>query len=439
MRMRRRRGDPGLALILGVFVVLSALYHIATPPLEPPDEAGHVASILYLKQHHRLPVAGRTPGALLVHQELVQPPLYYALGALTTAAIDTSDAPKLFVRRPHAPIGRADIEGPKHAWMPPDDGSSPLRGTRLAITLLRMLSMLMGLATVVFTFHIARAVDANDVGTARFAAALVAFNPMFVFIANAVNNDNLVVMLVTLCVLLLLRDRDRPLEVRPWAHLGLLTGAAVLAKVSALILLPALALGVRKRPGTHGLAAVLASGAAALGVCGWWLLRNRHLYGDWLGLSAFTALAGDARPHIRPLALADEWSGFVKSYWGVFGAFNVVYPEPVYWLFYLVTAIGIAGVACLVVRRGRALAGGLSMLLLLSATNLVAVAYWTSQVWGSQGRLMFPSIASTSVLFAVGLGVLGQRTRDRAAVLISCFLLACAVYGAAVLIPSQYR
>jgi hypothetical protein len=156
-----------LAAILAGFVTLSALYQLATPPLEAPDEAGHFAAVLYLKDHRRLPVAGRLSDALIVDQELLQPPLYYVLGALVTAPIDTSNARDFVTRRPHAPMGRADIPGPKHAWMPAGDRAFPYRGAMLAIVVLRTLSMLMGLATIALTYATARAIAPHDRDTAR--------------------------------------------------------------------------------------------------------------------------------------------------------------------------------------------------------------------------------------------------------------------------------
>jgi 4-amino-4-deoxy-L-arabinose transferase-like glycosyltransferase len=426
-------------MIVAVFLVLSALYHTATPPLEAPDEAGHVNIVLYLKEHRRLPVADRLEDALIVNQELVQPPLYYILGALITAPIDTANARAFFMPRPNAPSGRADIAGPKNSWIPGGDRSFPYRNTMLAIALLRLLSMLMGLGTVVGTYHVALAIKPGDVRAARFAAALVAFNPMFLFIANSVNNDNLATVLVTLCLLLVLRDLDRPLRLRRSVDLGILMGAAILAKLSALVVVPVVILGqLWRAPGRRALAALLVTSGCAVGVCGWWMLRNRLLYGDWLGLHNFQALSRMTRARVQPLALVREWSGFIKSYWGVFGAFNVIFPESVYRFFYLLTGVGIAGAVAVLVRGRSALPRGVVLLALLSLTNLIAVMYWTSRVWGSQGRLMFPAIASTAVLFAVGLGACGSQIRDRVAFVVSGALALLALYGAVVLIPSEY-
>jgi hypothetical protein len=168
------------------------------------------------------------------------------------------------------------------------------------------------------------------------------------------------------------------------------------------------------------------------------MLRNRLLYGDWLGLHNFQALSRMTRARVQPLALVREWSGFIKSYWGVFGAFNVIFPESVYRFFYLLTGVGIAGAVAVLVRGRSALPRGVVLLALLSLTNLIAVMYWTSRVWGSQGRLMFPAIASTAVLFAVGLGACGSQIRDRVAFVVSGALALLALYGAVVLIPSEY-
>jgi 4-amino-4-deoxy-L-arabinose transferase-like glycosyltransferase len=416
--------------------VVSAFYQTATPPLEASDEGGHFAFVLHVKEHHRLPDARRLSDAILGHQEMLQPPLYYVLGALVAAPVDTRDAYRFFVPRPNAPIGRADIAGPKNMWLQGGNRSFPYRRTRLAIALVRALSMLMGIATVILTYQIGRAIAPGDRWIARLAAALVAFNPMFVFIASSINNDNLATMLVCWCVLLLVQNAGGPVDRAAALRLGVLTGAAALTKVSALILAPILTVGLlaRRQPQVR---AWLVAGVVAAALWVWWPIRNQALYGDWFGLTALAALAHATRPDVRPWALLEEWSGFVKSYWGVFGGFNVVFPEPFYRVFYLFSALGVGGAAVVLLRPG-AHAAGVRLLGFVSLVNLVAVAHWTSGVTGSQGRYMFPSIAAMAVLFALGASLTGRRARTWIAAAAVGFLIFTAFYGALVLIPSEY-
>jgi hypothetical protein len=62
---------PALAVVLAVYLALSALFQWATPPLEASDEAAHVGYVLTLQRGHRLPVPA-LPG--LAMQEALQPP-----------------------------------------------------------------------------------------------------------------------------------------------------------------------------------------------------------------------------------------------------------------------------------------------------------------------------------------------------------------------------
>lgn len=97
-----------------------------------------------------------------------------------------------------------------------------------AVNQLRILSMLMGLGTVLLTWQLALLADR---WAAFFAGSWIAFNPMFLFIANSVNNDNLVVLLATLSLYTLSRWPESKPSLRWPAGLGLLAGLAVLAKV----------------------------------------------------------------------------------------------------------------------------------------------------------------------------------------------------------------
>ena len=79
-----------LAAILVTFVVLAAAYSVVVPPFEASDELWHYPMVSYIVGNRSLPVqdpANVGPW----RQEGSQPPLYYAVAALATFWIDTSD------------------------------------------------------------------------------------------------------------------------------------------------------------------------------------------------------------------------------------------------------------------------------------------------------------------------------------------------------------
>ena len=80
--------------------------------------------------------------------------------------------------------------------------------------------------------------------------------------------------------------------------------------------------------------------------------------------------------------LKSEFQGFRLSYWGVFGGFNVIAPQPLYWFYDLLVLAGLAGwTAWLVRRRGKWRSPAAERLLVLAVwvlLVLVALIRWTS-------------------------------------------------------------
>ena len=136
----------------------------------------------------------------------------------------------------------------------------------LAVHLARLLSVLMGAATVWLTYRIALELFPDRPWLALGAAAVNAFTPMFIFISGAVNNDNLTMTLCSLGLLLIVKRvrenegsgiRDQVSAARElpiaqdffyrfgrWLPLGIVLGLGALTKTSALALLPITGLAV---------------------------------------------------------------------------------------------------------------------------------------------------------------------------------------------------
>ena len=89
-------------------------------------------------------------------QEASQPPLYYWLMGAATSWIDTSDMAQVRQENPHVDNGVITPDGNRNLVVHnPQREAFPWSGTVLAVHLARLLSVLMGAATVWLTYRIA--------------------------------------------------------------------------------------------------------------------------------------------------------------------------------------------------------------------------------------------------------------------------------------------
>jgi 4-amino-4-deoxy-L-arabinose transferase-like glycosyltransferase len=444
------RQHRAIALILTGFLVLGTAYSVVTPLFEASDELWHYPFVKHLADGRGLPVQDpriEQPW----RQEGSQPPLYYALGALATLWVDTSDFAEARWLNPHADIGVETADGNLNMVVHSERESFPYRGTALAVHIVRFLSVLMGAVTVLCTYLIALEVFPGQRTLAAGAAVFNAFVPMFLFISGSVNNDNLTILLCSLTLLILVRwmRGSRPPSQIPntqypipntqypmpnWSSvvghsslLGLVIGLGALSKASALGLIPLTALGLalsawqRRAKSvsdriTWFFGSLIMVLVVSFAVAGWWYLRNWFLYRDSLGLNTFVAIVG---PRLHQPTLRQLWGegeGFVKAFWGLFGGVNVAMEPAVYWT---LNALAILGLIGLMIALGRNLFSRFtshvsrdnsspmtctSLLVLLTWPIILFLALirWTTMTKASQGRLMFPAISAISVLLALG-------------------------------------
>jgi 4-amino-4-deoxy-L-arabinose transferase-like glycosyltransferase len=442
---------PFPALILLAFLVLGAVYALSTPVFEASDEIFHYPVVKYIADGRGLPV--QNPAAVAAwEQEGSQPPLYYAFAALATSWINTDDMNAIRWRNPLSNIGRPASPGNKNLVIHTSAESFPWRGSVLAIHLIRFLSLLLQAGTVYLTYLISRQIWPEREDLAALAAALVAFNPMFLFISGSVNNDNLIVPLATLVLYLLIRTlREGWLSNKQLMLLGILLGLAALTKLSGLglFLLTAVVLTVvaarRRTWGAWVRWGLILIGMVAL-IAGWWYVRNWRLYGDPTGLNAMLDIAGRRPGTPTWRQLLDEFQGFRMSYWGVFGGFTIAAPGWLYHLYDGLVIAGMAGWGALAWRMRRRSKGALwgtdggrwragQSLMILTLVLWVVVVWvsfirWTSQTLASQGRLIFPAIAAVAILLAYGLAgwAAGKwRTRITLGLGSTLFVLAAAI------------
>ena len=468
----RKTQRLGLVLIVLGYITLGVTYALATPPLEASDEYKHYPFVQYVQAQRALPVLDPDdPGLWL--QEAAQPPLYYLLMAALTMPIDTSDLPELHHKNPHAFIGNPGQVTNKNLIIhDPAREAFPWQGAVLAVYLIRFATIGLGVGTVLLAARLWSTLFSSRVGL--LAAALTAFNPMFLFVSAAVNNDSLAILLGHLGLYLLVRMwQDAPDPRACWqryAALGAVLGLGILTKLSlgGLLGLTGLALtwlAWRRREWRllFGGGAIVV--AAALAMSGWWAARNLRVYGDPTGLNAFIAVQGTRDTPITWADWVGEFGTFYRSYWGLFGGVNVAAPESFYSVCNLAALVGAAGVGLWLWRlfessRGHSVGlpnllgergdtpqqvgesrkqtcpelcrrDGTWLLAAWAAVSLVLLLRWTIISEAFQGRLIFPALGALNVLWAVGLlAWMGTGRRPCLALVVSGWML-----GAAILLP----
>ena len=437
LRSQVWRQHRGIGLILVLFLGLGCLYSVTTPVFEASDELWHYPFVERLASGQGLPVQHADQLGPW-RQEGSQPPLYYALGALLTRGIDTSDMATVRWINPHADIGTITRDRNVNMVIHTSHEAFPYRGTVLAIHVVRWMSLLMGAVTVLAGYLLAGQVFPGDRIVALATASVTGFNAMFTFISASVNNDSLVIMLCCICLWLMVKYvADRP-STGQWLLLGVLLGLGSISKASALGMLPLAALTIlftawRHRSGKDLLAGGLLVSLPILLLGGWWYYRNWRLYRDPTGLSAFVAIVGARYPVPTLRQLMGEWKGFVMSYWGVFGGMNVPAPGWIYWTLSVPGVAGLVGAPAYILRAYRAGTLGperrlqLGLVILWPCLLLAALVRWTMMTTASQGRLMFPAITAISLVMVMGLaGLTPSRLRALLPVAMSVAELAIA-------------
>ncbi len=416
--LRRTVALPILRVIIAVFVVAGAIYSVSTPLFDVSDEVRHFAMVEHYALGRDFPVQDPQHREFY-EQEGSQPPLYYLLVAGVSHAFDISDFRGLAQFNPHAKLGRADATDNRNQMLTSGSDSLPWRATALYVHLVRLLGVLMGAVTVWATYHIALELSHHKT-SAAFAAALTAFNPMFVFISASVNNDTLVTMCSSLAILLALRSLRIGLNWTRAILIGALIGCAALSKSSALALLVVIpsALWLRELLNGARIRFTLSPKIVTLAllaalICGWWYVRNWSLYGDPTGTQMMAQIAGPRLITPTWSDLIGEWDGFYKAYWGLFGAVNIPMALWIYRALEIMLALaGIGWIVKLRVQSAKLKILNLQswnselgtwMCLALFTISFAALIHWTSITLASQGRLLFPNIAIISSFIAIGL------------------------------------
>jgi hypothetical protein len=413
------RRNLGITLILVAFAVLGVLYSVVNPLAEAPDEDWHYDYVKYVADGRGLPVLYEDTSKNIVHGTVGHhPPLYYGLSALLTSWINTDDADRLLWDNPHFLAGMPHSLGNKNRIIHTDAEAFPYRGTALAMHIVRLLSVLFSGITVLATYLIALELFPQWKPLALGAAALNAFNPQFLFIGARISNDTAVTAFSALVLLGTVRLLKRGVTRGRLIWLGVTLGLALLSKISALALLPLIAVVLVIRAiRQHSFGSLVKWGlvifSLAFMIACWPYLRNWLLYRDPLATNVWLATVRLRWPTPSLRELSQEFWGLEISFWAVFGWMNILVHEIIYQSLAAMTRLAVLGLLLLVVRQwgritfsaqlDRSTQLGLLLLGLWFALTFVSLLRFMQIQFGAQGRYLFPAIPAISILILLGL------------------------------------
>jgi len=248
---KTRRGLIVWGLLACAWLALLLHNSPRIPPELGFDAGPHMEYTAFIQEHHRLPEA--TEGFMMY-----QPPLYYLLsaGTLGLGGLDAADADSAFT--------------------------------------MRALSAMFGIFHVLLALACLRLLFPGKPALQMVGTALAALLPAHLYLMHFATNETLAAALTAGALYCALRAarHERPISGWHWLA-GLAFGAAMMAKVSALMAAPfvfgALAWGLveNRRTGVrHWLGALVGPLALALAICGpfYWHMAARYgspLAGNW--------------------------------------------------------------------------------------------------------------------------------------------------------------
>lgn len=400
--MRKHRPTQG-ALVVALTAAIIAIYLAIIPPLQGFDSVAHFNFVNYLRQHRDWPAINPSTAAYS-YQIPQQPPLYYTLAAGAAAWL---------------PFERAD-EWTRQSDNPYQMTLSPLwtvnipaapRSWHLAARIAQGVSALGGLLAVIFTLAWVRLVLPAQWHMHIFTVAIVALNPLFLYLSVTPSNDAWAVAGATVLAWagawLARNPQSRWLAV---FGIGCLCGLALLTKYSAglgaLAGLTAFVLLRDLRVGSVDLKRVIAFITGVLLTASAWFGTNAITYGELIPMrAAAQALPGLNRP--TPLSLTAtlaEIPGLLKNYWGVF--IGTVDADVYYGAMILLTAFGVLGLLTLLPQRRRVHRdtwAAVAICTVWVTSVSFAVLWWVRTIsFGGHARLLLVASPAVALLLALG-------------------------------------
>lgn len=455
-----------LILILIAYLFLAVGFGAVNPLFESPDENMHYFAAEYIVETGQLPQAGAQPDPWMA-QEAAQPPLYYLISSLIIRPFNESQAKALVWANPRAQLGDASALSNTNVFIHPSFESWPWTDYVLNSHLLRLLSAVIGLGTLLFIYGSATLIWPDNPDLQLLTVGLVAFLPQYSFLHGSISNDPLVILLSSAAVFQLLRMWFRSTTWLALFLLGLTIGLAILSKLVGLLLLVYSLIFItaliwseendRPWPSVVGrwLLSISLVAAVSMIISGWMLWRNWDLYGDITAAVPFIRIAGGDRGYSLSQVFRESPS-LLNSTIAVFGWMNIRPANWVYLFWKSLFVIGLIGAAVQLIKQAlnnrtlfkrpfhispysslsRALLSLLPALLFLWVAMVYAgLLSFMFRTPAAQGRLLYPALIPLALALTYGLSIFRYRLIYIAIVTIA---FSTAVYSLFIVIPDAY-
>ncbi len=265
-----------LAFIILGYLVLAWSY-AQGPLFEPPDEDLHYDYIRVLAHEHRFPNPYTKEWS-----QYAQPPGYYLLNAPILALLPDNDFENRYEVMRQNPYAGEMVDIPhqqnRNQYLHDSSERFPYQGNDSArnAQVLRWFSILLCLATLYFSYRIFQLLWPSNPYRRLLALGIIAFWPLYLRMAGAINNDNLVYLVATLTIYLLLRQIQEGPSLKLNVVLGIILGVGLMTKTyTGFLALPVGAWVITDRRTWRYVPIVL---ALTIVIGGWWYLRNILVY-----------------------------------------------------------------------------------------------------------------------------------------------------------------
>jgi len=428
-------------VICALFIVSVIFQLVALPPLQGSDEPLHAAYAFALYNSGQLPER-TTYLDNCTRQQSGQPPLIYGLGAvaLTVARVPHIPCQAVFDYAYGArfnrwlltpdPLRRDDNRTNflPLSTIPPPEGL--LRG----LIALRGVSAAFGLLAVIGAGLAAREIFPRSRERQTLTLMLFAATPTFVHLSAYYTNDTPAIALATLVTWRALTIAHRGITWRRALETGALLGIGGLAKVSVLLVAPAVGVALivvlMRAPRRDYIPNI---SQMALGITlplaltfGLWALWGWQTYRDPFGTAT----------HIHPTLNYDPLLGFdavwrglpniAQTYFGLLGYANI-YLRPVsYWAAVLIVIMACVGWIIKSPQRtktgfrfplstwGEGVRGRGIILLVLFIVTFAGFTQWYRTFFSVTGRLLLPAGIALAAFVAGGMVSFGRAINGRA-------------------------
>jgi hypothetical protein len=209
-------------VMLGAYALIATWFIFQVPAFAPPNEQLHYEYVALLRRTGQLPDLATSTRM----DERHQPPVYYALTAALSLPFPT---PRLDTEMDPNPYYLVTHEGNLNRQVGVNPASAPI------LYVGRLVSLALGLLSLMVLYAAAGAVFSRD--TALLIAALMAWQPMFLFLSAELGNDLAVTAACTMVLVWTTFIIVRGWGERAYLIWGVLFATALLTKASAVFLI----------------------------------------------------------------------------------------------------------------------------------------------------------------------------------------------------------